>query len=129
MVNLQVLQKHIFESTIIIQHRFDNVFTCIYLLHRLPIEAIKAGLYSKESDVYAFGMITWEVMSAFGQEGVVYDQDEERELTCIPFNYQQSENVRGKYYTDKTLAYTDRSDKYWHKLAVKNEELTNVNQH
>nr|XP_022314944.1 fibroblast growth factor receptor 4-like [Crassostrea virginica] len=59
----------------------------------LPIEAIKAGLYSKESDVYAFGMITWEVMSAFGQEGVVYDQDEERELTCIPFNYQQSENI------------------------------------
>ncbi|XP_056018425.1 uncharacterized protein LOC125672350 isoform X2 [Ostrea edulis] len=59
----------------------------------LPIESIKAGLYSKESDVYAFGMITWEVMSAFGQEGVVYDQDEERELECIPFNYQQSENI------------------------------------
>ncbi|XP_048764539.2 uncharacterized protein LOC125672347 isoform X2 [Ostrea edulis] len=59
----------------------------------LPIESIKAGLYSKESDVYAFGMITWEVMSAFGQEGVVYDQDEERELNCIPFNYQQSENI------------------------------------
>ena len=101
MVSLQVLQKLIFESTIIIQHGIDTVFTCIYLLRRLPIEAIKAGLYSKESDVYAFGMITWEVMSAFGQEGVVYDQDEERELTCIPFNYQQSENVRGKYYTDK----------------------------
>ena len=100
MVSLHVLRKLIFESTI--QHRFD-VFTCIYLLRRLPIEAIKAGLYSKESDVYAFGMITWEVMSAFGQEGVVYDQDEERELTCIPFNYQQSENVRGKYYTDKTF--------------------------
>ncbi|XP_056018429.1 uncharacterized protein LOC130054076 [Ostrea edulis] len=59
----------------------------------LPIEAIKAGLYSKESDVYAFGMITWEVMSAFGQGGVVYDQDEERELKCIPFNYQQSKNI------------------------------------
>ncbi|XP_062579234.1 uncharacterized protein LOC134241172 [Saccostrea cucullata] len=59
----------------------------------LPIEAIKAGLYSKESDVYAFGMITWEVMSAFGQEGVVYDQDEERELLCVPFNYQESEKI------------------------------------
>ncbi|XP_056017186.1 uncharacterized protein LOC125670011 isoform X3 [Ostrea edulis] len=59
----------------------------------LPIEAIKAGLYSKESDVYAFGMITWEIMSAFGQEGIVYDKDEERELTCIPFNYQQSANI------------------------------------
>ncbi|XP_061187066.1 uncharacterized protein LOC133195224 [Saccostrea echinata] len=59
----------------------------------LPIEAIKAGLYSKESDVYAYGMVTWEVMSAFGQQGVVYDQDEEQELTCIPFNYQRSENI------------------------------------
>lgn len=70
------------------------VRTFIFVFFRLPIEAIKAGLYSKESDVYAFGMVTWEVMIAFGQEGVVYDQDEERELSCIPFNYQQSENVR-----------------------------------
>ncbi|XP_048759383.2 uncharacterized protein LOC125668981 [Ostrea edulis] len=59
----------------------------------LPIEAIKAGLYSKESDVYAFGMITWEVMSAFEQEGVLYDQDEEREIKCIPFNYQKPEKI------------------------------------
>lgn len=67
--------------------------TFILISNRLPIEAIKAGLYSKESDVYAFGMVTWEVMTAFGQEGVVYDKDEGRELTCVPFNYQQSENV------------------------------------
>lgn len=59
----------------------------------LPIEAIKACLYSKESDVYAYGMVTWEVMTAFGQQGVVYDEDEEQELSCIPFNYQQSENI------------------------------------
>lgn len=32
-------------------------------------------------------------MTAFGQEGVVYDQDEDQELKCIPFNYQESENV------------------------------------
>ncbi|XP_078318236.1 insulin-like growth factor 1 receptor [Crassostrea virginica] len=59
----------------------------------LPIEAIKANLYSKESDVYAFGMITWEVMTAFGQEGFIYDDDEEIESLCIPFNYQKSENI------------------------------------
>nr|XP_022314940.1 uncharacterized protein LOC111119241 isoform X2 [Crassostrea virginica] len=59
----------------------------------LPIEAIKANLYSKESDVYAFGMITWEVMTAFGQEGNIYHDDEDTESLCIPFNYQQSENI------------------------------------
>lgn len=65
-----------------------------FSIHRLPIEVIKANLYSKESDVYAFGMVTWEVMTAFGQEGVIYHGDEETESLCIPFNYQQSENVK-----------------------------------
>ena len=65
------------------------------LYYRSPIEVLSGKWYSKESDVYSFGLTVWEIFTAYGESesGTIYDADEQLEIECTPFKEVKANEV------------------------------------